>query len=191
MKNLVTILLVFFALSLSAQDDGYVYGDTPAKAKNEKKKGFDWNRVTVGGGLFLQFGTNSYIAVSPTLGYYLTDNLIAGFGGSYVYEETNSVLFPYTATTYSGMAYAQYIFEDLPILLHTEIEKATVKVNYLDLTDDFVIDMVNVYVGGGLKQNMGGNSYLYALGLWNLNETKESNYIQTNPIIRIGFAIGL
>ncbi len=191
MKSSLAILLVFISLGAFAQDDGYVYGDTPTQPKKEKQKGFDWNRVTVGGGLFLQFGTNSYIAVSPTVGYYLTDNLITGIGGSYIFEETNTVNFPYKATTYSGSVFAQYIFENLPILLHSEIESAKLTVNYVDLSDDFVIDMVNVYVGGGLKQNMGGNSFLYVMGLWNLNETKESNYVQTNPIIRVGFAIGL
>ncbi len=46
-------------------------------------------------------------------------------------------------------------------------------------------------MGWGFKQRVGGNSYIYILGLWNLNETKESNFVQPNPVIRAGIAIGL
>ncbi len=195
LKHCLLILTLFISiLGFSQEEDSYVFGDktTSSSSNSSGGGGFDWDRVTIGGGLFLQFGTNSYVAVSPTLGYYLTDNIIVGVGGSYVYEErTYAVTYPYRATTYSGMVFAEYIFENLPILLHGELEQARIDIKYLDFSDHDTFDMTNVYVGGGLKQKMGGNSYLYAMVLYNLNETKESNYFQTNPIIRIGIAIGL
>ncbi len=45
------------------------------------------------------------------------------------------------------------------------------------------------FVGGGYLQRIGGNSGMYFLVLWNLNDTPNSPY--TNPVIRIGFNIGM
>jgi hypothetical protein len=196
LKHSLVILLLFVSIiGFSQDEDTYVFGDNAGNSSNSSSTGggFDWDRVTVGGGLFLQFGDNSYIAISPTFGYYLMDNVIVGIGGSYVYEENNDPYYiNYSANTYSAMIYSQYIFEDLPIILHTELEYATISVKYQDqFFNDQTFEMLNVYVGGGLKQAIGDNSYLYFMGLWNLNETKESNYVQPNPIIRVGIAIGL
>ncbi len=196
MKKLLALIFILSVTQLSfGQDDSYVAGDSSPKSQpnSAKSGGFDWSKVTVGGGLFLQFGSNSYIAVSPTVGYRLTEQLIVGVGGSYIYESTNDPNYiDYKATTLSGSIYTQYVFEQLPIILHGEIEQASIDLSYEnEVYASQKISMTNVYVGGGLKQSMGGNSYLYVMALYNLNETKESNYIQTNPIIRIGVAIGL
>jgi hypothetical protein len=44
-------------------------------------------------------------------------------------------------------------------------------------------------VGGGIKQEIGVNSFLTLMLLYNLNETVNSPY--SNPVIRVGFAVGL
>ena len=43
-------------------------------------------------------------------------------------------------------------------------------------------------VGGGYRQQIGGNAAMNLMVLWNLNDTYDSPY--TNPIIRIGFSAG-
>ena len=45
------------------------------------------------------------------------------------------------------------------------------------------------FVGGGYNQPIGGNSAMYILALWNLNDTPDSPYV--NPVIRVGFSVGL
>lgn len=195
LKKGLAILFLFVTLLVNAQEDGYVYGDnspTPSKQNNSLKKGFDWSRTTLGGGFGLQFGSVTLISLSPTFGYYLTDDLIVGLGINYTYEN-NKVFFPeYKATTYGANIYTQYLIPNMPIMAHAELETANINISYTSkFYNDVTLNLINVYIGGGLKQRLGGNSYIYILGLWNLNETKESNFVQPNPIIRGGIAIGL
>jgi hypothetical protein len=192
-KYLILIFSLIVSTSAFSQDDDpYVYGDnTPKPKPTNKKKGFDWSNTTIGGGFGLVLGDVTIVEVAPTLGYYLTDNFLVGIGANYAYEE-NRTYYNYIANTYGGKIFAQYLLENAPLLAHAEIESANIGINYLDsYYEDLQFNLINVYVGGGLKQRMGGNSFVYVLVLYNLNETKESNYFQQNPIIRIGFAIGL
>lgn len=188
-KSFFIIISLFFVSLASAQDDdSYVYGDSDSEVTSEDeitKAGFDWDKVTVGGNLGMTFGTITYIEIAPTAGYYLTEEIIAGAGVNYIYYAEKRI--NYSTSIYGGKVFAQYLFPDLPILAHTEAEFIN-----LDLTgNNERTTIVNLYVGGGFKQDMGGGSYLYILGLYNLNETKESFFLQPNPLIRIGFAIGL
>lgn len=174
----------------NAQDgDAYVAGDsTPASsaAKSSKSnKGFDWGRTTIGGGLGLTFGDITIIEVAPNFGYYFTDQILAGVGLSYTYYGEKRI--NYSTSIYGGRIFGEYLFENLPLLAHVEAELIN-----LEWTATERKNIINLYVGGGLKQALGRYSYLYILGLWNLNETRESILIQQpNPVIRIGVAIGL
>ena len=184
--SLITLLLFFSLLGFS-QEDGYVAGDNTSSSSSSDSsndKGFDWDRVTIGGGLGLSFGTITVIEVAPNIGYYLTENIIAGIGGRYSYYKDN--VYNYSTSIYGGRVYGQYLFNNMPLLAHVEVEYVN-----LEWVQNERINMTNLYVGGGFKQSLGGGSYLSILGLWNLNETKESYVLQPNPVIRVGFAIGL
>ena len=184
------IVLVFFSSSilLAQDDDSYVYGDSGSEVTSGdeiKGGGIDWDKVTIGGNLGMTFGSITYIEIAPTMGYYLTDEVLVGVGVNYIYYAEKRI--NYSTSIYGGKVFAEYLFPDLPILAHTEAEFINI-----DLTgNNERTTLVNLYVGGGLKQAMGGSSYLYILGLYNLNETKESFFLQPNPLIRIGVAIGL
>ena len=193
-KNGLIIILLFIALFGHAQDDEYVNGDKSSSTiSSSEKSGFDWSRTTLGGGFYAAFGSNSYFLLAPTLGYHLSDNFLVGIGVNYAYEKVASAGYiPYKSNTYGGSVYSQYMFGDLPFLAHAELEYSNINVDFeSDLIDDLTLNLINPYVGCGLKQRMGTYSYFYALILFNLNETKESNIVQQNPVIRIGFSIGL
>jgi len=188
MKKCISFILILcFSLGLIAQEeDEYVLGDNSSStATAPQKSGFDWGNVTIGGGLGLTFGTITYVEVAPTVGYFLTDNILTGVGINYVYYENNQ--YNYSTSIYGGRVFGQYLFEDLPFLGHVETEIINIDL----LGNKERVNIVNLYVGGGLKQHMGQSSYFYLLALWNLNETKESFYIQRNPVIRLGISIGL
>lgn len=185
MKKLLAISFMFLTTLAVAQDDGYVYGDTQPKPKTPQNSGFDWERVTIGGGFGMTFGDFTYVEVAPNLGYYLTDNILVGVGANYTYYEDK--YYNYKTSIYGGRVFAEYLFENMPFLAHTEAEVINFE-EYLGSR----INVVNLYVGGGIKQRFGGNSYFYILALWNLNETRESLYFNPpSPIIRGGIAIGL
>jgi hypothetical protein len=187
------ILISFFLLiaitGFSQEEDAYVYGDNAPSSKASAPKtdngGFNWQRATIGGGLGLSFGNVTVIEIAPNFGYYLTDQVLAGVGLNYTYygEKANN----FSTSIYGGRVFGEYLLKDMPLLAHVEAELINLEWSATERKN-----IVNFYVGGGLKQNLGGRSYVYALGLWNLNETKESILIrQPNPVIRVGIAIGL
>lgn len=183
---LISFFILIASVGFSQEDDAYVYGDTSPAAANtsDNNGGLNWKRVTIGGGLGLTFGDITVIEIAPNLGYYLTNQILAGIGLNYTYYGEKATNF--STSIYGGRVYGEYLFKDLPLLVHTEVELIN-----LEWTTVERKNIINFYVGGGLKQNLGGNSYAYVLGLWNLNETKESIIIrQPNPVIRIGIAIG-
>jgi len=190
LKYCIIVVLLVSGLSLTAQDDAYVQGDEPAETEaigTPEQRGFDWKRVTIGGGFGMTFGDLTFIEIAPTFGYYLTDNILAGVGGSYTYYSDNRGGSNWSTSIYGGRIFGQYLFDNLPLLAHTELEL----INFDDLVDGRV-NIVNLYVGGGIQQRFSNNSFFYILALWNLNETKESLYFQPpSPIIRGGIAIGL
>lgn len=181
------IAIVISVVGFSQDEDPYVFGDYDSNntSKTSKKAGgFDWDRVTVGGGLGLTFGDYTVIEVAPNIGYYLTDNILAGIGGNYTYYKERATNF--SSSIYGGRVYGEYLFNNIPLLAHAETELINLQWTALERKN-----IINLYVGGGLKQLVGGRSYFYILVLWNLNETKESYLFQPNPIIRGGIAIGL
>ena len=184
---LIIFSLIISTFGFSQDEDSYVFGDNTGNNSTSEPSslgGFDWDRVTIGGGFGLSFGTLTAIEVAPNFGYYLTDNILVGIGGRYAYYKDNDI--NQSTSIYGGRVYGEYLFEKLPFLVHVETELIN-----LEWTQDVRKNIVNVYVGGGIKQAIGGRSYLYILGLWNLNETKESYILQPNPIITGGIAIGL
>jgi len=193
LKNVLIILVLLISSLGYAQEDEYVYGDTSSKQKSSNNKGFDWDRTTVGGGFYAAFGSNTYFLIAPTLGYHITDNFIMGVGVNYAYEKVDVAGYiPYKSNTYGGSIYSQYMLSELPFLVHAELEFVNINVDFeSEFAEDLTLSLINPYVGGGLKQRMGDYSYFYALILFNLNETKESNIVQQNPVIRIGISIGL
>ena len=175
---LIAITLSLASLSLAAQ---------PAK------RGFDPNRLFTGGGLGLQFGTVTLIDVSPHIGYYLTDALALGLGGTYQYYRYKDRYYEYSTDIYGGRLFARYyLFENL--FLHGEYEYLSYEAALVDPFSYFTGDTKRVgidsyLVGGGYRQPLGANSYVNLLVLWNLNETLYTPY--DNPIIRMGVDLGL
>jgi long-subunit fatty acid transport protein len=190
MKKSCLLIIALFSINfLFAQDeDSYVYGDSELKnkAKNDNKPLIDWSRVSVGGGLGATFGNVTFIEVAPTAAYFVTDHFLYGIGLSYVYYEDK--IFRYKTSTYGARVYSQYLLDILPVLGHVEAELINV--------DSFSypgtrINVVNLYVGGGLNQKMGDRSYFYLLMLWNLNDYNDAALAQPNPIVRVGVAVGI
>src|SRR5690606_15217468 len=183
-KFFITTLFIFITLGISAQnEDEYVYGDTP-KNKQEQPKGFSWDKVTIGGNIGATFGDITYFEIAPVVGYYFTPNIIGGVGGNYIYY--NDKFSSFSTNIYGGRVYGQYLFNDLPLLGHVEAEIINVE-NF----NQGRVNIYNYYVGGGLKQSIGGGSYLFIMILYNLNDVQQNYYVQSNPIFRFGFAFGL
>jgi len=178
MKKTIPLLLtlqLIFALKFTAQDS--------ISRRNTPPKAFQWGKVFVGGNIGAQFGSITVVNVSPIIGYRITERLSAGFGLTYIYY--NYKAYNFSSSIYGGNIFGRfYILEN--VFAHAEYELLN-----LDSYDfpGTRTNIENIYVGGGFRQAIGARSFFTIMALWNINESKYSPY--GNPIIRMGFSIGL
>lgn len=158
------------------------------------------SRLFFGGNLGLQFGNMTLVDVSPLIGYRLTENVDVGISLTYKYYKVSDY-FQYGNTTFDleanilgGGIFTRYNFTE-NLFAHVEIEYLNFnQVNYTIYNNGIVkenenVGITSIFVGGGYKQPMGENAFVTIMVLYNLNETMNSPY--SNPIIRVGFAVGL
>lgn len=157
---------------------------------NRNKKGDIKSHLFYGGGFGLQFGTVTLIELSPIIGYKITSKFGIGLSPTYKYYRYKNY---YTNSTdivthvYGGGVFARYlIFEN--VFAHAEYETLYLNTKIPGFQTE-LLQYNSVLVGGGYRQQMGWNSSMYILVLWNLNDTPDSPY--SNPVIRVGFTIGM
>jgi len=170
-------MLSLFTSKLLAQDENNTY---------HEKKDFI-SKLFFGGGFGLQFGSVTLIEISPLVGYSLTPKLGIGLSPTYKYYKYNDYYGNIETNVFGGSIFARYlIFQS--VFAHVEYEslfyntKEPAYPTYMQQFNSF-------FVGGGYNQSIGGNSAMYLLVLWNLNDTPNSPY--SNPVFRIGFSVGL
>src|ERR1017187_10428182 len=87
MKNIVVVLLLFFGISYASAQEVYTSsGKTGFHKKTKKKKGYDPDRLIIGGGI--TFGIDGgyvNLGLAPIVGYRITDHFSAGLGLGYLY----------------------------------------------------------------------------------------------------------
>ena len=181
------LLIIISSLSISAQDTG--------KAPPKKKSTDIMDRIDFGGYLGAQFGTVTAVNISPLATYRVTNSFYAGLGITYQFYKDTRYTPDYTSNSYGGSIFGRYfIWRDL----FAQVEYAPLYLNYYDYYDNGsggfyrVQNSVWVHdfmVGGGYRQWIGEKAYMSIMMLFNVNESYYSPY--RNPIIRIGFGIGL
>lgn len=209
MRKISIAGLVIFLLLAS----NITFSQKDSKIANKKKPFAE--RIFVGGSLGFSIGNySSLVDVSPIFGYAVTDDFIAGLGLTYKYYQyrdyflnvDNGQLADFKSNMYGFSIWSRYYLSKIGIpfieniFLHAEVEPLTF-VNkyyynpygtYLDpwgtpyAKGDERINFTGVFLGGGLRQMIGGRSYMYIEVVWDLNEDFYSPY--SNPRIRIGVA---
>jgi len=140
-----------------------------------------------GGGLGLQFGSMTLIEISPLVGYKVTPKLSIGVSPTYKYYHYKAYYGSTSTNVFGGSIFSRYsIFEN--IFAHVEYETLFYNIQEPGYPTTR-LQFNSFFVGGGYNQRIGGNSAMYILLLWNLNDTPDSPYV--NPIIRVGFSVGL
>jgi hypothetical protein len=177
-KYLFTFVLLAFGFnSIRAQDPNMV-------RKSKEKESF-LDRSFVGGNVGFQFGTITFVEVSPLYGYRFTDKISAGIGATYQYYRYQDQFYDFRTDVYGGRVFGRYFFTDY-LFGHAEFE-------YLNLEAfDFRrrrVDVNSVLGGAGYFQRFAPNSGISAMLLYNFTESVYTPY--TNPIFRIGVIIGL
>lgn len=183
MKKLFA-LSIFLTISYSA------IAQLPLREREENDTGERFaDRLFIGGGLGLQFGTSTYIEIAPIIGYKLTERLSAGLGLKYIYYKLKySSTQSYSTNIYGGGPFVRFnVIEGL--FLHAEYEVLNLEVPDIYYREYVRKNITSVFLGGGYRQMIGNSSSLDLLLLFNVNESMYTPY--PNPVIRIGFSFGL
>ncbi len=163
---------------LKGQDDGQGVGDMTTR-----------ERIFVGGSLGLQFGTITAISISPIVGYWITNRLSAGIGGTYQYYNDRSFGQSFTTSVYGGGVFARFLV--IPdAFIHAEYERASLESFRFDPgSDQTRIWEDNYFVGAGYRLRIGEKAFFNIMLLFNLNDDSQVYY--QNPHFRFGVDIGL
>lgn len=162
-------------------------------AQTGKTSGFQHDRLFTGGGIGVQIGQLTLIDVSPHIGYFLTDKLAVGIGGTYQYYNVKTTYYKYSTSIWGARSFGRYYL--IPeAFAHVEYEYLNYASALIDPYGYFTgnterVGVDNVLVGGGYRQPLGGNAWLNLIILWNINESVYTLY--DNPIIRMGVDLGL
>jgi hypothetical protein len=161
------------------------------KAPPEQKNHNILDRIDFGGYLGATFGNATYIEVSPLASYRITPKFHAGLGLTYMYYSYSDPYGHYSSSSYGGSIFARYfVWRDL--FVHIEYAPLY-RTNFIPPNVPSTLDKApwaqDVLIGGGYRQWVGDKAFMSLMFLWNVNESIYSPY--SNPIIRIGFGVGL
>lgn len=147
-----------------------------------------WDKIYIGGNIGLQFGSVTYVNLSPQIGYRVTKRFIPGIGITYIYysykipgyarEETN---------IYGGSIFGKYFFTD-NLFGHVEYEELNIEGYDEFIPPHFKRSWVPAFlVGGGYSQPIGEHGFVQLMVLFEVLQDRNSLYYGQNPIVRIGF----
>ncbi|MBK6837470.1 MAG: hypothetical protein IPG90_03610 [Bacteroidetes bacterium] len=178
--NFSLVLLCIFMNTLANAQES----PPPTPMAGPPEKSSFWSNVFTGGNLGLQFGSQTIVELAPILGYKFSDNFAAGVGIKYLYYKDN--YYHYSTDIYGGSVFVRrMILENL--FAHAEVEVLNMEVP--GLYKLVRRDVTSVFLGGGYRQMIGESSSINILLLYNVNESRYSPY--RNPVVRIGFGIGI
>lgn len=189
MLRLFTYLILSLLIGLSSwqtvngQNDEVEYVDT-----SSAKPSF-WDRVYLGGNIGAQFGSVTFLDLSPNMGVYLTKNrrLSAGLGITYQYLNVNDGGTKYDTHTFGGRLFGRYIIWK-GITAQAEFEMLSLECyrQYYGLQRKWIPGLL---LGGGYTQSIGGRAGISFLVFYNFLQSECTPY--RNPVMRLGFNIGI
>ncbi|MCM5529373.1 hypothetical protein [Parasegetibacter sp. NRK P23] len=187
MKKVVSFAVLFCLLStvLSAQDN---------EDGEEPTKGFDRSKLFGGGNFGLGFGSsNTFINISPQLGYRFTDHVAAGAGVNFIYNKVNFGGIE-DKLGFAGLNVFGRLYPLKYIILHAQPELNYSWGKFKDLGNNITQKyegkfIPSMLVGGGANIPTGGNGAFTIMYLYDLVDDARSPY-STNPFISFGFNFG-
>ncbi len=146
------------------------------------------DKISIGGNFGLNFSSITYINLSPTIGYKLTDQLTAGVGFIYQYVEYDKEIygFEFKTSTYGGSLFARYRFLE-NFYATGEFQNLNMDTYDLNLNQRGRMNIPILFVGGGYLQSIGGKAYVSLSLLYDVLENRYSPY--QNPVIQGGIVV--
>ncbi|MDP2721201.1 MAG: hypothetical protein Q8O72_00475 [Bacteroidales bacterium] len=182
--TIVLILMVISSVELQAQ-----YMNLGGQATKVKTNEHRWFVGGMLGGSFSSYGGSFEIA--PIVGYKVTPEFAVGTRLTYIYSSYKS---QYSSTRYNLNDYGASLFARYQFYKYffgqAEYEALSLEMPPRPLEPSRIL-LNSLFVGGGIIQPLGGRGFATVAILFNLLENEYSNYVYSNPIIRVGFGVGL
>ncbi len=186
---LVMVIMLSFG-TVHAQYENTTGGKQQANQKNQPRKAVSpLSKIYIGGNIGGGWSnTSAYFEISPIIGYRVTSALDAGTRLTYIYSKYT---YYGVKTSYHDMGasiFMRYHFLKM-LFLHAEFEELNTQYYPAGINDGKSRRWVSgLFLGGGIYRQM-GMTFLHVGILYNVLDTQYSPY--TNPVIRIGFGVGL
>lgn len=182
----LTLIFVLSVLTVTAFSQ--------SKYKNNSLEGVPLKeRIVVGGGLGLQFGSQvDMLSISPMVGYRLTEKLTMGTGFTYRYTKYKYYNPSIKLIDYGVNPFARYVIFN-GIFLHAEYEYLSYEFPETPTTSKR--DGFNSFMaGGGFVKPIGDKAAFYMMALYNFSYQNVQTGVYTpypNPLIlRAGITVG-
>ncbi len=182
---LIILLAIGYSLSAQYQNLGDV-NRAPAKTKGPSP----WFLGGMIGGGFSSYGGT--FTISPLVGYQVSEKFQVGSRLTYIYSnyDYGTPIGRQSFNDYGASILGRY---DLFRGVFGQVEYEILNVQYpsyygtsMEVTNHTVSSL---FLGGGFMQSVGGRGFTTIAVLFNVLESEYSPY--SNPLIRIGFGVGL
>ena len=178
--HIILPLMLIGINQLKAQDNDYSRDkNRPVKPKDEDKEKREtsdiWDKIVIGGGLGLQLGTQTYIEVSPKIGYHLTDQALIGAGFNYIYySEDMGANGKFKTSVYGGSIFGSY--EPIENIFGWA-EYELLNFEFYNINNELGRKWVSSpFIGVGYRQPIGNRGFIQFVFLYNLNYNSDSPY---------------
>lgn len=189
----MTRFITFFLLLLLVATSSFAQSRKGDSYDNSLKGTPLKERIVVGGGLGLSFGSQQdFLSISPLIGYRVTERMLAGTGITYRYTKYKYYSPALTLNDYGFNPFLRYtVFNG--IFLQTEYEYLNYE--FPVTNDESIRQTYNSFLaGGGFFQPIGDKATFYVLALYNFSyqDVQPGQYTPySSPLIlRGGITVG-
>lgn len=177
-KIVLTACCLLCAIPLLAQSDQDISNADPK------------DRIYVGGGLGLQFGTITNIEISPIIGYRFTNDFSAGIGLTYIYFKREFDNFDDFETNIYG--YRFFARQNIQQQFFAQAEFENLSLEFFN-DDNGIINrewVPGFLIGGGYFQPIGRNAGFNITALYNVLHDDQRSPYNSPLILRVGVTLG-
>lgn len=201
-KVILAVLLLIGVTGAMAQEVYNSSGKTNYKKK--KKTGYDADKLVIGGGVNLGFGTGfASLGASPMVGYKVLKPLAVGVGVGYLYQKGNgrvdlynNIHYQYFHVVYPSLWARCFVYRNIYAIAAYEYDFINVRYPEMDYNGNMVQKRANVtnqcaLIGAGWKQAISGRVSFYGELVYDVLQGQYSPYTSNFPDFRIGIVAGL
>jgi len=208
MKNVFLVFLLFVGIATASAQDVYTSSGKPGYQKNTRKakKGYDPEKLIIGGGIAAGFGSGFVNAgISPVVGYRFTKRFSAGIGLGYQYYQEpeytdpvdpNKVSYIKENIVFPNLWARYFVWRNLFVDATFEYDFIYQSYPGYDNMGNYTTIKLNVtnpclLLGAGFRIPIAGRVSVLAELIYDVLQGQYSPYPVGSPDLRVGIVAGL